>query len=233
MPKTHLLTLSFDDGFKKSFTLAARIHEDFGLRACLNIYTQSCHPQAVLPDKWHEAPLGGWELWNELAARGHELMPHGYDHCNHARVPLKESLEKIDLCLEGFEQHLHGFKPDEAVFNFPYNASVPPVEEYVLKKFRALRTAGSGFNPWPSKTLRRLTTTGSGPENCEEHLSRHVDQLLESDGGWLLYNTHGFDEEGWGPISPAFLRQLYERLLKIPTVEIMPAAAALKKYGTG
>ncbi|MBK8504816.1 MAG: hypothetical protein IPL46_22965 [Saprospiraceae bacterium] len=35
--KTHILTLSFDDGFKKSFYRLAEIHEEYGLKACLNI----------------------------------------------------------------------------------------------------------------------------------------------------------------------------------------------------
>ena len=35
--KTHLLSLSFDDGFKKSFYRIAEIHENYGLKACLNV----------------------------------------------------------------------------------------------------------------------------------------------------------------------------------------------------
>jgi len=34
--KTHLVTLSFDDGFKKSFTRIAEIYEKHRLSACLN-----------------------------------------------------------------------------------------------------------------------------------------------------------------------------------------------------
>jgi hypothetical protein len=35
--KSHLVTLSFDDGFKKSFTRTAEIYEKHKLSACLNI----------------------------------------------------------------------------------------------------------------------------------------------------------------------------------------------------
>ena len=35
--KTHIATLSFDDGFGKSFYKIADIYEGFGLRACLNV----------------------------------------------------------------------------------------------------------------------------------------------------------------------------------------------------
>ncbi len=39
MPQTpsHLITLSFDDGFKKSFLEAAAIHENHGLSGCFNV----------------------------------------------------------------------------------------------------------------------------------------------------------------------------------------------------
>jgi hypothetical protein len=41
--KPHLITLSFDDGFEKSFTKTAEIHESFGLKACLNIIATKNH----------------------------------------------------------------------------------------------------------------------------------------------------------------------------------------------
>lgn len=36
-PQTHILSLSFDDGFKKSFYQIAKIHENYGLKACLSL----------------------------------------------------------------------------------------------------------------------------------------------------------------------------------------------------
>ncbi len=225
-----LFTLSFDDGFKKSFTLAAQIHEEFGLKACLNIPTESCGPHWKPPDEWHNAPTGNWELWNELASRGHEIMPHGYDHCDHAAVPFQESIRKVDLCLDAFEENLKGFKRTEAVFNFPYNSSSPAIEEYVSSKVRAFRTGGD-INPLPSRGLTRLRCTAYGPENCDSHLEETINQLLSLPApGWLIYNAHGFDEEGFGPLTPDFLRRLYDRLLKTKRVEILPTGMALKKY---
>jgi hypothetical protein len=46
----------------------------------------------------------------------------------------------------------------------------------------------------------------------------------------LIFNTHGLDEEGWGPIGTAYLEGLLERLLAMDTVEILPAGRALAKY---
>ena len=48
----------------------------------------------------------------------------------------------------------------------------------------------------------------------------------------LIFNTHGLDEEGWGPIRAAYLERLLERLLTIDTVEILPAGRAVAKYAS-
>ena len=48
--------------------------------------------------------------------------------------------------------------------------------------------------------------------------------------GWLVYNTHGLDDEGWGPIGSDYLDKLLERLLNIKTVEIIPAGKALSGF---
>ncbi len=71
--KRHLVTLSFDDGFRKSFVRTAEAYEKHGLSACFNVVA------AGLPDDKYikGVPLGDFTLWNELKRRGHEIMPHG------------------------------------------------------------------------------------------------------------------------------------------------------------
>ncbi len=201
------------------------------MKACLNVIARSCEPKFKSPDEYHGTPTGTWEFWNELAARGHEIMPHGWDHSNHARIPLEESRKKIDLCLEAFRNNLKGFKQEEAVFNFPYNSSTPEAEAHLVGKVRGIRTRGGEYNPWPSKELFRLGNSGFGPGNSEEHLDRHLEKFLAGPEGWFVYNLHGLDDEGWGPIGADYLRRLLERLLKIEGVEMLPAAAAFRKYG--
>lgn len=214
MKPTHLLTLSFDDGFAKSFKLAAEIYEEFGLKAELNIVASGCEPGYQPADEYHNAPVGGWDLWNELAARGHEIGPHSWSHQNHARIPFGEARREVDRCLDAFSRNLTGFEPKQCVYNMPYNASNAEVEGYVETKVRAYRTAGDGMNALPAAGTRRLTCTAFGPGNCEDHLDRCVEHWLAAPSGWLIYNTHGFDEEGWGPIRPDYLRRLLERVLR-------------------
>jgi len=53
--------------------------------------------------------------------------------------------------------------------------------------------------------------------------------LLARESGWLIFNTHGLDEEGLGPIRASYLEAFLERLLTLDTVEILPAGRALAR----
>ncbi|HJQ80807.1 MAG TPA: hypothetical protein VJ828_12665 [Lacipirellulaceae bacterium] len=66
-----------------------------------------------------------------------------------------------------------------------------------------------------------------GPENIDAHLVAEIDKLLARPSGWLIYNTHGLDEEGWGPLSSSVLDRLLARLVAMPHVSILPAGRAL------
>jgi hypothetical protein len=77
-----------------------------------------------------------------------------------------------------------------------------------------------------------LTCTSFGPGNCEAAIDREIERLLAKGSGWLIFNTHGLDDEGWGPIRATYLEQLLERLLAIQTVEVLPAGGALTKYAS-
>jgi len=233
--KSHLITLSFDDGFADSFARTAGIYEEFGMKACLNIIAGASEPGASSADEWHNAPVGDWTLWNELGARGHEIMPHSWDHANLAKIPFADACKNIDRCLEAFRVNLAGFSQAAAVFNFPYNSSTPAVETYLKLKarVRAYRSRGAGGakNPWPSPDTQLITNSAFGPGNCEEHLDRELSGFLAGPPGWFVYNLHGLDSEGWGPVTTDYLRRLLGRLGAMGHVEVVPAAAALSKYG--
>ena len=98
--KTHYVTLSFDDGFKKSSLQTAEIYEKHGLKACINVIATAHLPGFVLPNEYHRWPVGDFGLWNELQARGHEIMPHGFKHVNKSQVPLHQATDLIQRCLD-------------------------------------------------------------------------------------------------------------------------------------
>jgi peptidoglycan/xylan/chitin deacetylase (PgdA/CDA1 family) len=220
----HIVTLSFDDGFERSSIRTAEIFERHGLVAELNVLAS----QDVIPEeKWHHRwRKGDFGLWNELRARGHYLMPHGYRHVNKADVPLSEAKRLIEACLDVFGAELAGFEPSKASFAFPYNRSTPEIEAWLGGRVRAFRTAGDPVMPLPHLGQQRVTCSGFGPERCDDHLTQMIESFLAGGPGWLCYNVHGLDEEGWGPIGSVTLDRLLEHLVA-HDVRVLPITAAL------
>jgi peptidoglycan/xylan/chitin deacetylase (PgdA/CDA1 family) len=225
--KTHIFTLSFDDGFKRSSIRTAEIYEKHKLSACINVIATAHQPDFVLPNQYHNWPVGDFGLWNDLQARGHEIMPHGYKHANKKELPLAEAQDLIRRCLDYFAARLKGFEPKKAVFNFPFNASTPELESWLPTQVLAFRTSGPAVNPLPGRGLSKLTCTSFGPANTDAHLLAEVDKWLAQPSGWFIYNTHGLDDEGYGPLSASVLDRLLGRLTAMPHVDIQPAARAL------
>ncbi|OPZ28868.1 MAG: Polysaccharide deacetylase [Lentisphaerae bacterium ADurb.BinA184] len=225
----HLITLSFDDGFLKSNLKIAELYERHGLSACFNIVASAHRPEFRLPNPTHGPPVGDFGVWNELQARGHEVMPHGFRHANKSRMPLSEAQDLIRRGLDVFTAELRGFDPRRAVFNFPYNASSPELEAWMPTVVRAYRTEGARgpIMPLPNPGQTRLDTTSAGPGNAEAAVDRWIAELLSRPSGWLLFCLHGLDEEGWGPIRATYLERLLARLAATPSVRVIPAARAL------
>ena len=93
--KKHLVTLSFDDGFTKSSIRTAKIYEKHKLSACLNVVA-SAHMKDFRPPDYPELSRADFGLWNDLAARGHEIMPHGYRRTRpHAITRQKGSISPL------------------------------------------------------------------------------------------------------------------------------------------
>src|SRR5438105_15713626 len=80
--------------------------------------------------------------------------------------------------------------------------------------------------PLPRRGQRRVTCIGFGPDRCDDHLLRTVESFLAGPPGWLCYNLHGLDEEGWGPVGSDTLDLLLERLVACG-VRVLPVTAAL------
>jgi peptidoglycan/xylan/chitin deacetylase (PgdA/CDA1 family) len=227
--KTHFITLSFDDGFEKSSIKTAEIYEKYGLSACINVIATAHLNQFKLPNEYHKNPVGDFDLWNELRSRGHEIMPHTYMHQNLTEIPLAEAQDLINKCFDVFSEKLEGFVTEESVYNFAYNASTPEIENWLSSKVRVFRTAGPAFNPFPDNNTKKLTCISYGPENIDKFLERTINEFLEGPSGWYIFNTHGLDDEGWGPVSSGYLDELLARLIKMKQVEVLPVIPVLDK----
>jgi peptidoglycan/xylan/chitin deacetylase (PgdA/CDA1 family) len=229
--KTHILTLSFDDGFKKSFHQTADIFERYNLRACLNVIASGHLTKFNVPNSYHKDERGDFDDWNALQKRGHEIMPHSWDHSHIAQIPLEEAKEDILKCMQYFEENLEGFNASKAVYNFAYNESNQDLDQFALTKFRAVRTQGdTALNPIPVNTSPvRLGCWSYGPGNADKWVDQQVNEFIAGKGGWLILNLHGLDDEGWGPVSSQFLDELLKRLVKLDYLEILPAGIVLSR----
>lgn len=223
----HIITLSFDDGFEKSSIETARIYEKYGLSASINVIATAHHNQFELPNEYHAWRAGDFDLWNELKSRGHEIMPHTYKHADLAQMPLEEATSLIEKCFEVFQEELEGFKIEECIYNFAFNSSTPELEEWLAERVRAFRTGGGGVNPMPYAGQQKLTCTSYGPENIDDHLEQTINELQEGPPAWLIYNTHGLDDEGWGPVSSSYLDELLDRLTSSGEAKVLSVTQAL------
>jgi peptidoglycan/xylan/chitin deacetylase (PgdA/CDA1 family) len=231
--KTHLITFSFDDGFKKSFLKLATIHEQVGLHGCFNIIASGHLPEFQEVDNWILPELmGSFDDWNYLVSRGHEVMPHSWKHLNLAKQEPEISKQLIKKCIDYFDGHLDNFNPQRAVFNFPFNASTDELDQYTLTQVRAVRNWGEGeINPLPSKKTKYiLGCRSNGPGNNDAWLDEKVNKFLSGKGGWMIFNLHGLDDEGWGPVSTDYFTTLLEKLVTIKNLEIIPTGMAMDKY---
>ena len=226
--KRHIITLSFDDGFEKSSIRTAEIFAKFGLSACINVIATAHLNTFSLPNEYHAWKVGDFQLWNDLKSKGHEIMPHSYDHQNLAEMPLEKAKESILKCLDYFNGHLAGFNAKESVYSFAYNASTPEIESWLGSQVLAFRTGGPAINPLPFNGQKKLTCISEGPGNIDKYLENSINKFLETPSGLFIFNTHGLDDEGWGPVSSSFLEELLDRIRRIPSVEILPAGKALK-----
>ncbi len=230
---THIISLSFDDGFEKSFIRTAEIYERYKLLACFNVIATGHEKNFKQVGKYIKSSiLGDFGLWNDLKKRGHEIMPHGYKHADLTAIPLKEAQDLIEKSLNIFEEKLESYDASASIFNFPFNASNQVIEDWLTDKVFAYRTSGSAWNPLPYKGQKKLTCISKGPENLDDFIQKEIENFLAGPSGWFIFNTHGLDGEGWGPLSSSLLDELLDELTSMDHVAVLPVGQALLSAGS-
>jgi len=229
---THVVSVSFDDGFEKSFIKTAEIYEKYNLNACFNVIASGHLNDFKPPDDYIQSEvIGDFDLWNELKRRGHEIMPHGYKHENLARLDLADAQKLILESLDYFVENLENFDPLKSIFNFPFNSSTEELEKWLSDRVLAYRTAGSAINRLPHKRQKKLTCISAGPDNIDSYFEDQLQNFLIGPKGWFIFNAHGLDGEGWGPMSSIYLDELLDRLLGMEHVSVLPVGQALLSMG--
>lgn len=175
-----------------------------------------------------EFPKGDFVFWRELQQRGHFIHPHGWDHADLTKIPFSVAIQKIEDCLEEFQKNLPGFDPSAALYHLTYNRSTPAIDDYLLKRVRAIRTTGeegrvgSGMNGEDEIKSRIYNCAWHGPGPCDEHLFSVLDDARIRQPRSMLYMLHGLDGEGWGPLQSSTLERFLDEVLEGPNLRYTP-----------
>jgi peptidoglycan/xylan/chitin deacetylase (PgdA/CDA1 family) len=198
--------LVFDDGFAKSSIVTAELFEKYGLRA---LFAVLANPADFAP----KVVKGDFDLWNELAARGHRVQPHGYTHARMPELSFEEGLAEIEKCLEVFSEKLAGFDAGKCVYHFTYNLDTAELTRWLLPRVAAVRNAGDGFLSDAQIASRVWGAISYGPDDPYEFLRSQLQLCRERRPAAYIFNLHGIDGEAWGATSLDHLQRIIELIL--------------------
>lgn len=196
------VALIFDDGFACSCRKIADLFERHELRAVFSVLAN------------FKSGLGDWDLWNELKRRGHHIHPHGFDHSNLSEFSFEMATQSLTKCFETFEKNLNQFDLKQSIFNYPYNAGTPELNQWLLTKVRAVRVGGSGFNSEADLSTRIFHSTSFGPGECSESLRENLVRSEQVRPHAFIQTLHGVESEGWGPIGLEALDKILTSIQK-------------------
>jgi peptidoglycan/xylan/chitin deacetylase (PgdA/CDA1 family) len=208
MPQPVRVAMIFDDGFANSDRKIADIFESHGLRATF----------AVLADASERSlgSHGNWALWNELHARGHHVLPHGWNHDDLVEKPIEPAKASLLRCFDAFTDNLRGFDRAATLFCPPNNSMYPELCDWLLTHVSAVRINGTGLNTAADLASGVWHTLGHGPGLCDDHLAKTLETARQTRPAALVYTLHALDDEGWGPISTAGLHKTLDLLTADP-----------------
>jgi peptidoglycan/xylan/chitin deacetylase (PgdA/CDA1 family) len=197
------IALIFDDGFARSSAETAGIFESFGLRA---VFAVLADPKGLQS----RFPAGDFPLWNELAARGHHIHPHGLIHSRLPDLPHQTAVDQIRQGFDRFQSNLNGFDSKKTVYHFTYNLSTPALVDFLLPGVAAVRTSGTGFLTQAQIDSRIWPATSFGPDDPCKFLMTQLNSCDPAQHAGFIFNLHGLDGEGWGATSTDHLKQLLD-----------------------
>ena len=230
---SRLVSITFDDGFRGAAETAMPILDRHGLAATFYVVTGWVEPmRAPVSDPFNaHRSHGDWAFWQEVVTHGHEVGSHGFSHVNatgrKARLLPWMVPQEIARSAADLRRHLpaSGF-----TMSMPWNMTTRASETHVRRLFSACRLGGSQveYNLIDDLHPFALRSWAPGPQHGWDAYARAIDDL--PDGGWLIFQFHSFDDEGWEPISPRLFDQLCRLLadcsVKVATVQAIASSAA-------
>lgn len=179
---------TFDDGYPSSATIA-KIFEAHGVRATFYIVVKT-------------ADVAGWQLWKDLAAKGHEIGNHSMTHTVDMSDPTVSDqtlYTEIKDSRSAIAQNMGVFP---RTFAFPWHAYTPHAMSIAEQNHYFVRKVAMDDPTyrWVFLDQDHTPTLADALKNANDTLNEVV-----SIGGWMVAGGHGVDGDGWSPVTSQFL----------------------------
>lgn len=185
----------------------------FGFHATFYVVTGWVRPHRVRVSERFNAGRdhGTWPFWREIAGLGHEVGSHGFSHLNASGTLARLFpwlVEKdIGRSAQDLKEQIPGPTP---TMSMPWNAATSRSAQVVRRHFSGCRLGSSriSYNRLSNLSRFELESWAPRPDDPWDQYVDAVEQLPA--GGWLIFQFHSFEEEGWDPIEPELLERLCE-----------------------
>ncbi len=211
-----IASFTFDDFAKSAWLTGGKIVEDFGARATFYV------SGALERGTHHGVHTYDEEHLIDLAAQGHDLGCHTYDHIavtNHPASEIKENLQSNAQ----YVKRLTG--KEMASFAYPFGLASVRTKRLLAERFKACRGIYPGINAgWTDfSQLNGLCLHQPGLP-----IEKYIQKTLKQNG-WLIFIGHDVDERP-SPFgcTPKVLENAL-RLVSEAGIEVMTVEAALRR----
>ncbi len=187
-----LISVTFDDGWETTYTVAAPILTQDGIRSTQYLVTNLLNNPAYL----------SLEQVRALQDHGQQIACHTVSHPDLTKINAKELDYQLGGCQQFFIQKHFGTTQD---FAAPYGHTNPAVIGSIKKVFRSERNTNGDLSNGVTDADINLPGVSNDPYNIigvTVHSNTTVDQLKEAvdyaiaHNGWLVLTYHQAEEEG-------------------------------------
>lgn len=208
---TKKISITFDDGFKKSADVALPIFRKYGFFATYYVVTGWIEPtRAPIREPFNAGKMHGtWDFWREVSHSGHEVGSHSFSHLN-ARGKMAALFPWLIAreIYKSYDDLKREIPQSEYTIAMPWNAATNISRFFVRHKFVGCRLGTSDVQYNNLSDLSRYCLKSWAP-SIRHNLFDYIDAIDGiPDGGWLILQFHSFGDEGYDPVTPEFFDEL-------------------------
>jgi peptidoglycan/xylan/chitin deacetylase (PgdA/CDA1 family) len=180
-----MISFTFDDAPHTACTRGRRLLEQYKVRG--TFYVCGGLTGQLEPERMHTLA----EL-QALAAAGHELGCHGYEHIDYQSLN-KDQMVSDTMRNAQFLSDL-GVPTADLNFAYPFGCASPGVKRFVSRRYTSARGIGDGLNVGEvDLALLKATRLYEGRITDAEVTALIEDNVRQN--GWLIFFTHGVQDK--------------------------------------